>query len=122
MLTRQPRYFALTLLGLTWVGCGQAPPAAPPATPTTQAVPLTKLTPTPEPTPAIKAAPAAEPSVAAENSKPATPLPEAAYLGDDVVGLVVVHPKRLHETAIYRMFHDAGLLDEFEKRVDDYKI
>jgi hypothetical protein len=122
MLTRQPRYFALTLLGLTWVGCGQAPPAAPPATPTTQAVPLTKLTPTPEPTPAIKAAPAAEPSVAAENSKPATPLPEAAYLGDDVVGLVVVHPKRLHETAIYRMFHDAGLLDEFEKQVDEYKI
>ncbi|MDB5345916.1 MAG: hypothetical protein JWP89_4293 [Schlesneria sp.] len=122
MLTRQPRCFALALLGLTWVGCGQAPPAAPPATPTTQAVPLTKLTPTPELAPAIKTAPAGEAPVAAENSKPATPLPEAAYLGDDVVGLVVVHPKRLHETAIYRMFHDAGLLDEFEKQVDEYKI
>ncbi|HEY4259278.1 MAG TPA: DUF1559 domain-containing protein, partial [Schlesneria sp.] len=122
MLKKQPRYFALALMGLTLVGCGQAPPAAPPATPTTQAAPATKLTPTPEPTPAIKPAPATESSVAAENSKTATPLPEAVYLGDDVVGLVVVHPKRLHETALYRMFHDAGALDDFEKQVDQYKI
>ncbi len=121
-MKRQLRCIALGLLGLTLVGCGQAPPAAPPATPTTQAVPAVKLTPTPEPTPAIKPAPAGETPVAAENSKPATPLPEAAYLGDDVVGLVVVHPKRLHETALYRMFHDAGLLDDFEKQVDEYKI
>jgi hypothetical protein len=123
MLKRQSRCIALILLGLTLVGCGQAPPAAPPASPTTQAGPAVKLTPTPELTPAVKAT--AETKVPASTASPpklVTQLPEAPYLGDDVVGLVVVHPKRLHETAIYRMFHDAGLLDEFEKQIDKYKI
>ena len=126
MLMKPPRCFALVLLAVTMFGCGQAPPAAP-TKPTAQAVPNTKLTPTPEPAPVVKEAPAAEtpadvPAVVKQVPQAAPRLPEASYLSDDVVALIVVHPKRLQESALYRMFHDTGLLSEFDKQIAEYKV
>lgn len=128
MLQTLPRHIAIGLFSLSIIGCGQAPPA-PPApvrppvaltpTPATEAVAESKSTPLQDSSPS---AVTPTPAVAAEKVKAAAPFADAAFLAEDVVALVVVHPRRLQKSALYKTFKDAGLLQDFEEQVANFKV
>ncbi len=106
------------MFGLMLSGCGQSPPPKPPVTP----APQVKVTPAPaESSAGNKLTPTTATGDSGRN--PAAPkadavkLADAAYLGDDVVGLVVVHPRRLTESFLYPMAKDAGLLQSLESEL-----
>ena len=112
------RRLALLMFGLVLSGCGQSPPPKPPVTP----APQVKVTPAPaEPGAGNKLTPTTITGDSGRN--PAAPkadavkLADAAYLSDDVVGLVVVHPRRLTESFFYPMAKDAGLLQSLESEL-----
>ena len=124
----------LFMLGLMTLGCGQKPPA-PAAAPPDSTPPSTTLTPTPGSEaagagdksntaavnpPVVPAKPlvAATPKVAVD----ATTFPDAAFLGDDVVGLVVVHPRKITAWPVYKMAKDAGLMEDFEQQIQGFNV
>ncbi len=140
----RPFLFPL-LCGLIMTGCGQSNPApvakpSNPATPTPTPTPT--LTPTPEKDAAGTTAQGAPDKTAAMTDDPpiakAKPLsetkpkaavpvndqtfPEAAFLGDDVVGLVVGHPKRVTAWPVYLMMKEAGLLNDFERELQKFNL
>ncbi|MEK6257256.1 MAG: DUF1559 domain-containing protein [Planctomycetota bacterium] len=137
MLKRIRPLLLLLMCGLMMSGCGQNNPA-PVAKPPDPLVPTVKLTPTPESgtppapgktTPAdsddppiAKAKPLSEAKPKAAVSVNAQTFPEAAYLGDDVVGLAVAHPKRVTEWPAYQMVKEAGLLNNFERQMQGFHI
>lgn len=103
-------------------GCGKNPPAKPvdsvpsqsaltPTTPVTPADSTIKVTPAPE-------APVASPTSPVRSKSFA----EAAFLPDDVVGLVVMHPRRITEWPMYRSFQAAGLMKDIDKQLESVKI
>ena len=110
-------------------GCGQNNPA-PVAKPSPPAAGDVKLTPTPasgakgtadkasatksEDPPIAKAKPLSEATPKAAIAVNAQTFPEAAFFGDDVVGLVVAHPKRITGWPVYQMLKEAGLLESLE--------
>lgn len=111
-MTRCPNLLALFLCGLTVIGCSQNAPA-PKATDTDAA--KAELTPTPgEAARPIKTAPAL--TTASSDAKAAS-FPDAAFLRDDVLGLVVLHPRRLTEWPVYHTFQEAGLLKDYEQQI-----
>ena len=128
MLKRTRPLPFLLMFSLMVSGCGQGHPA-PVVKPSDPAV---KLTPTPEngaagvtgkratttsvDPPVARAKPLsdAKPKVAVLIN--AQSFPEAAFLGDDVVGLVVAHPKRITEWPVFKMMKEAGLLDDLERQ------
>ena len=137
MLKRTRPLLLLLMCGLMMSGCGQNNPA-PVAKPSDPLVPTVKLTPTPESgtppapgktTPAdsddppiAKAKPLSEAQPKAAVSANAETFPEAAFLGDDVVGLVVGHPKRVTAWLVYQMLKEAGLLNDFERQMQGFHI
>lgn len=67
-------------------------------------------------TPVVKTGPPA-----ASTSTPVTPtekapFPEAAFLSDDVVGIIVSHPRRIMELPVVQMLKEAGLTDSIEEQ------
>lgn len=111
-MTRCPNLLALFLCGLTVIGCSQNAPA-PKATDTDTA--KAELTPTPgEAARPIKKAPAL---ATASSATKAASFPDAAFLRDDVLGLVVLHPRRLTEWPVYHTFQEAGLLKDYEQQI-----
>lgn len=127
-MLKTPRYVAFGLLCLAIIGCGQAPP-----TPPAPVKPPVALTPTPptdaadtKPAPAQNTAVATPPvtptPVAEAKSKSAASFPEAKFLGEDVVALVVVHPRRLSESALYKKLGAAGLLKDFEEQIAQFNV
>lgn len=111
---------ALALFGLLITGCGQSKPEKPPA----NADSTPSLTPTPESgMGSIKKAPAvAETPVANSAKSDANGFPEAAYLGDGVVGLVVAHPRRITEWPLYALLRELGLLNDFEQQIAAFPL
>ena len=137
-MLKRTRPFLLSLLcGLIISGCGQNNPA-PVAKPSDPPVPTVKLT----PTPASGTTPAPGKTTTADSDDPpiarAKPLsetkpkvaipvnaesfPEAAFLGDDVVGLVVAHPKRVTEWPVFQMLKEAGLLESLEQQAQGFNL
>ncbi len=92
---------ALFVLGLFATGCGQSPPPPKP-------VETTK--------PDVAATSSVLPNVATPGSQAADakPLSENAFLNDDALGLIVVHPKRIAESELYGALKELGLLEGIE--------
>jgi len=113
------------MIGLILSGCGQNPPAksntepAPVPGSGAASAPATgstaKLTPTGE-TPGKDAKPATPtaPSTTS-NTVAAGSYPHASYLTDDVVGILVAHPRRLTEMPLYTNARAAGMLKDMER-------
>ena len=108
------------------LGCGKPAVEKPPATqevPKVATAPATRETPTLIPTPAetsgdgseIKKGPPATPGIATTPAEKAS-LPEAVYLSEDVVGMIVSHPRRIMELPVVQMLKKAGLTDELEQQ------
>jgi hypothetical protein len=126
-----PRILALMLFGLMVTGCGQAPPAKPPATPVNPKSEA-KVTPAPAETDSgTKLTPTSTADKGPTEAKPVVPakprstkFDDAAYLGDDVVGLIVVNVGQLTASPLFAMLKDAGMLDnpQFELAVGDFKL
>jgi hypothetical protein len=125
MLPRILQGLVIPSLGLMVFGCGQSPPT-PIARPVNSASAVARPTQELDSTSNKNAAGILEdlPVVKATSlteSRPKVAVPvnsqtfsEAAFLGDDVVGLVVGHPKRVTDWPIYPLIQDAGLLPDFE--------
>lgn len=116
MSNRMPGEVAVVLVALVISGCGQSPPATPPKPVDTTAPKLT-LAPTSD----------GEASQAAPGTKPASGIApanykHAAFLGTDVVGLVVVHPQRLTTWPMYQALQESGLLKGSERQMNLYGI
>lgn len=116
-MTRFPSLLAMLLCGLTLVGCSQNAPAPKDGdSKSSQA----ELTPTPGDTgKVIKKAPAV--ATAASSAKAAS-FPDVAFLRSDVVGLVVIHPRRLTEWPVYHTFQEAGLLKDYEEQIANIPV
>ena len=108
------------------LGCGKPTAEKPPATqevPKVATAPATSETPTLIPTPAetpgdsseIKKGPPAAPGITTTPTEKAA-IPEAAYLSEDVVGMIVSHPRRIMELPVVQMLKKAGLTDELEQQ------
>ena len=135
MLKRTQPLPLLLLFGLVVSGCGRGNPA-PPAVTGDPAGPPVTLTPTPgvpvagatgkatttEDPPVVKAKPLSETTPKAAVSVNAQTFPEAAFLGDDVVGLAVARPKRITGWAAYQMMKEAGLLHDIEREMQGFNI
>ena len=133
MLKRTRPLPLLVMFGLLISGCGQSNPA-----PVAKPANSTLLTPTPETgaagtpgkpatattedPPVAKAKPLGDVKPKTAVSANAQTFPEAAFLGDDVVGLVVGHPKRITGWPVYQMMKEAGLLEEFERQAQGINI
>ena len=133
MLKRTRPLPLLVMFGLLISGCGQSNPA-----PVAKPANSTLLTPTPETgaartpgkpatattedPPVAKAKPLGDAKPKTAVSANAQTFPEAAFLGDDVVGLVVGHPKRITGWPVYQMMKEAGLLEEFERQAQGINI
>lgn len=116
-MTRCPNLLGLVLVGLTFVGCSQSTPA-PKATDTDAA--KSELTPTPgEADRPIKKAPAL---ATASSSTKKDRFADAAFLPDNVLGLVVLHPRRLTEWPVYHTFQEAGLLNDYEQQIANIPV
>ena len=134
MLKRTRSLPFLLMFGLMISGCGQSNPApvAKPSDPTVKLTPTlgngaagvtgrgaaaTSVDP-----PVARAKPLgdAKPSVAVTAN--AQTFPEGAFLGDDIVGLVVAHPKRITGWPVYQMLKEAGALNDFERQLQGFKI
>lgn len=122
MLQLSPRTYLPAILSLVLLGCGQAKPDPKPSpvpnsgTPTTTETkpgekPETKPGNTTTPVPETK--PAATTAATTPATGAAAPFSEAAYLTDDVVGLVVAHPRRVTEWEVYKLIKgEEGVLPE----------
>lgn len=110
----------------TCLGCGKPPAEAPSAvqeTPKISKAPASIETPVLTPTPAespnenpvVKNAPAASNSTLATPTEKAA-FPEAAYLSEDVVGVIVSHPRRIMELPVVQILKQAGLTEGIEQQ------
>ncbi|MEI8380118.1 MAG: DUF1559 domain-containing protein [Planctomycetota bacterium] len=71
---------------------------------------------TPKETPVIKSAPAVAPNSTVATPTEKAPFPEAAFLSEDVVGIIVSHPRRIMELPVVQMLKQAGLTDSIEEQ------
>lgn len=119
MLRLSPRTFLPAILGLVLLGCGQTKteqkPTPPPASGPTAAVPGTTGGDKPAETKTETATKPAGNTPAAANSGATASAPagfsEAAYLADDVVGLVVANPRRVTDWDVYKLIKaEEGML------------
>ena len=119
------RLFYVAVLGLALSGCGGSKGTSPTTTGKDETKPT--LTPTTSDSDVvIKKAPdeTATNQAAASPKAPkaSAPFSDADYLGGDVVGLVVLHPRRITEWAIYKSAKAAGLMDQFEKQAQEFRL
>ena len=101
------------MLGLMLSGCGQSPPARKPTDPVpakTAAAPAQTEDYGSSEKQTSTAAVAPARSAALESL--ASEFGDAVYLGDDVVAIAIVHPRRLSEWPLYRLADRTGMLNE----------
>ncbi len=120
MLRLSPRAFLPAVLGLVLLGCGQSKPdqkpTPPPNSGTTATTPGTKGGDKPAETKTETATKSAGGNTPAPANPGATAsvsaaFSEAAYLGDDVVGLVVANPRRVTDWDVYKLIKaEEGML------------
>ncbi|MEI8380117.1 MAG: DUF1559 domain-containing protein [Planctomycetota bacterium] len=120
MLRLSPRAFLPAVLGLVLMGCGQSKPdqkpTPPPNSGPTAATPGTKGGDKPAETKTETATKPAGGNTPAPANPGATAsvsaaFSEAAYLGDDVVGLVVANPRRVTDWDVYKLIKaEEGML------------
>lgn len=119
------RLFCVAVLGLALSGCGGSKGTSPATTGKDDATPT--LTPTTgESNVVIKKAPVDtatnQAAATPKTPKAAVPFADADFLGGDVVGLVVLHPRRITEWALYKSAKAAGLMDQFEKQAQEFRL
>jgi len=119
MLKLRSQFLTASVLGLWLAGCGQSTPPKKGDTATTGTTAKTAGTDTKAAdTKAAQATGTPTTGTTAETKSTGTAAvattgsPAAPFLSDDVVGLGVVHPRRLTEWSMYKMAHDAGMLED----------
>ncbi|MBS0206176.1 MAG: DUF1559 domain-containing protein [Planctomycetes bacterium] len=126
MFNSWPRTIAVLLLGVILSGCGKGAAPAPATTGKDEIKPVLMPTPS-ESEVAIRKAPAdgeKKPTVpaAVTQQRATVPFADADYLGEDVVGIVVAHPRRLTAWPLYQSVKSAGMLDQVEQQAQEFNL
>lgn len=122
MLSQSPRAIchqvSLVFASLILSGCGQAPPQlaeAPPAG--SPSLTSTSSAETDNASSKVKTSP----HPVAHRPAP-EPYTDVSYLPDDLIGLIVVHPRRIIEWPLYQMIQEAGLLSDVTRQLGAFDI